>query len=187
MPTSGASHASVWPARPHYPRYRSDVTRSRREDPANRSTAKACRRCLMAKGNGHRRFSRRRSGRQTDVRARRHINLHPRRQGPARQAAALRRRLHPQIQSPQILPCLWRQALAGYFKPSACRRPNFICREIGQLLASQAPPLYPAPDRANEALRRGGRVVECVALEMRSTGNCTGGSNPSLSATNHCK
>ena len=30
--------------------------------------------------------------------------------------------------------------------------------------------------------RRGGRVVECVALEMRSTGNCTGGSNPSLSA-----
>ena len=30
--------------------------------------------------------------------------------------------------------------------------------------------------------RRGGRVVECVALEMRSTGNRTGGSNPSLSA-----
>ena len=32
-------------------------------------------------------------------------------------------------------------------------------------------------------LRRGGRVVDRVALEMRSTGNRTGGSNPSLSAT----
>lgn len=32
--------------------------------------------------------------------------------------------------------------------------------------------------------RRGGRVVECTALEMRRGGNSTGGSNPSLSATN---
>ena len=31
--------------------------------------------------------------------------------------------------------------------------------------------------------RRGGRVVECTALEMRHTGNRIGGSNPSLSAT----
>jgi hypothetical protein len=31
-------------------------------------------------------------------------------------------------------------------------------------------------------LRRGGRVVECTALEMRHTGNRIGGSNPSLSA-----
>jgi hypothetical protein len=30
--------------------------------------------------------------------------------------------------------------------------------------------------------RRGGRVVDRVALEMRSTRKCTGGSNPSLSA-----
>ena len=31
--------------------------------------------------------------------------------------------------------------------------------------------------------RRGGRVVDRAALEMRSTGDRTGGSNPSLSAT----
>src|SRR5207244_12022458 len=31
--------------------------------------------------------------------------------------------------------------------------------------------------------RRGGRVVDCTALEMRHTGNRIGGSNPSLSAT----
>ncbi len=31
--------------------------------------------------------------------------------------------------------------------------------------------------------RRGGRVVECTALEMRHGGNSIGGSNPSLSAT----
>ena len=32
--------------------------------------------------------------------------------------------------------------------------------------------------------RRGGRVVDRAALEMRSTRKGTGGSNPSLSATN---
>jgi hypothetical protein len=32
-------------------------------------------------------------------------------------------------------------------------------------------------------LWRGGRVVECTALEMRHTGNRIGGSNPSLSAS----
>ena len=31
--------------------------------------------------------------------------------------------------------------------------------------------------------RRGGRVVECTALEMRHRGDSIGGSNPSLSAT----
>lgn len=31
--------------------------------------------------------------------------------------------------------------------------------------------------------RRGGREVECAALEMRCTGNRTVGSNPTLSAT----
>ena len=30
--------------------------------------------------------------------------------------------------------------------------------------------------------RRGGRVVDCTALEMRHGGNSIGGSNPSLSA-----
>ena len=34
-------------------------------------------------------------------------------------------------------------------------------------------------------LWRGGRVVECTALEMRHTGNRIGGSNPPLSATDH--
>jgi hypothetical protein len=38
-------------------------------------------------------------------------------------------------------------------------------------------PLGPA-----SIMRRGGRVVECTALEMRHTGNRIGGSNPSLSA-----
>ena len=32
-------------------------------------------------------------------------------------------------------------------------------------------------------MRRGGRVVDRAALEMRSTGDRTGGSNPSLSAS----
>ena len=32
-------------------------------------------------------------------------------------------------------------------------------------------------------MRRGGRVVECAALEMQYTGNRIEGSNPSLSAT----
>jgi hypothetical protein len=34
---------------------------------------------------------------------------------------------------------------------------------------------------------RGGRAVECTALEMRHTGNRIGGSNPSLSATRTAK
>ncbi len=36
--------------------------------------------------------------------------------------------------------------------------------------------------KVEAARRRGGRVVECTALEMRHTGNRIGGSNPSLSA-----
>ena len=36
---------------------------------------------------------------------------------------------------------------------------------------------------SNLGLRRGGRVVDRTALEMRHTGNRIGGSNPSLSAT----
>ena len=38
------------------------------------------------------------------------------------------------------------------------------------------------PQGAVQRPRRGGRVVECTALEMRHTGNRIGGSNPSLSA-----
>ena len=40
----------------------------------------------------------------------------------------------------------------------------------------------PSPRQAHEPSRRGGRVVECTALEMRHTGNRIEGSNPSLSA-----
>ena len=36
-------------------------------------------------------------------------------------------------------------------------------------------------------MRRGGRVVECAALEMQYTGNRIEGSNPSLSAINSPK
>ena len=52
-------------------------------------------------------------------------------------------------------------------------------------LEARPRPCYrPAPTKSLRSfLRRGGRVVECVALEMRSTGNRTGGSNPSLSAS----
>ena len=39
-----------------------------------------------------------------------------------------------------------------------------------------------APRPPNTLDWRGGRVVECTALEMRHTGNRIGGSNPSLSA-----
>jgi hypothetical protein len=42
--------------------------------------------------------------------------------------------------------------------------------------------LSSALDQTTGLARRGGRVVDRVALEMRSTGNRTGGSNPSLSA-----
>src|SRR6185369_8104358 len=45
------------------------------------------------------------------------------------------------------------------------------------------------PDRGRQAARfgarRGGRVVECTALEMRHRCKPIGGSNPSLSATRH--
>ncbi len=55
--------------------------------------------------------------------------------------------------------------------------------------------LAPAPIRSYKPdfaarrhdLRRGGRVVDRVALEMRSTRKGTGGSNPSLSAINCSK
>src|SRR5690606_12199474 len=42
--------------------------------------------------------------------------------------------------------------------------------------------VFAAPATADHALRRGGRVVECTALEMRHGCKPIGGSNPSLSA-----
>ena len=44
-------------------------------------------------------------------------------------------------------------------------------------------PILPAPTEGSGRFRRGGRVVDRTALEMRHTGNRIGGSNPSLSAT----
>ena len=44
----------------------------------------------------------------------------------------------------------------------------------------------PAPPMADHTPRRGGRVVECTALEMRHGCKPIGGSNPSLSAKSHC-
>ena len=45
-----------------------------------------------------------------------------------------------------------------------------------------APTKRAGPPRLLSRPRRGGRVVDRVALEMRSTRKRTGGSNPSLSA-----
>ena len=39
---------------------------------------------------------------------------------------------------------------------------------------------------ASRSKRRDAGVVDRAALEMRCTGNCTGGSNPSLSARHTC-
>jgi hypothetical protein len=57
------------------------------------------------------------------------------------------------------------------FKRPACldRSPSCRKRALSALCLALRP-------------RRGGRVVECTALEMRHTGNRIGGSNPSLSA-----
>ncbi len=49
-----------------------------------------------------------------------------------------------------------------------------------------SPPVSTVPPGGRLISRRGGRVVECTALEMRRGGNSTGGSNPSLSATFFC-
>ena len=52
------------------------------------------------------------------------------------------------------------------------------------MLVEAHPPCY-RDRRSTMALRtrRGGRAVECTALEMRHTGNRIGGSNPPLSAS----
>lgn len=46
-------------------------------------------------------------------------------------------------------------------------------------------PIFAVPKQivsGYESIRRDAGVVDRAALEMRCTGNCTGGSNPSLSA-----
>src|SRR5829696_3969827 len=59
-------------------------------------------------------------------------------------------------------------------------------KTIGQQNGSKRAPHRPdeKPDRLITAMVwRGGRAVECTALEMRHTGNRIGGSNPPLSAS----
>lgn len=70
---------------------------------------------------------------------------------------------------------------------SRFRRTAETTRERFHLNRRRAPAMYPPlstgtvpPPRT--APRRGGRVVECTALEMRHTRKGIGGSNPSLSA-----
>jgi hypothetical protein len=62
--------------------------------------------------------------------------------------------------------------------PTRRVRPNVLCGLARH--ANRRPDHCP---RGKSQRRRGGRVVECTALEMRHTGNRIGGSNPSLSAT----
>ncbi len=64
-----------------------------------------------------------------------------------------------------------------------------ICRPIHPLRRLSGPPSSPRtrPDRGDQITHhgawRGGRVVECTALEMRHRCKPIGGSNPSLSAS----
>src|SRR5690606_26112949 len=56
--------------------------------------------------------------------------------------------------------------------------------QAGELAVTAALPIDRARVQAPSHLaRRGGREVECAALEMRFTGNRNVGSNPTLSAT----
>ena len=77
--------------------------------------------------------------------------------------------------------------LAGQTTVGAAESPDFarergwqcsLAKLMGALASTRAQAHSSAPD-----MRRGGRVVECAALEMRYTGNRIEGSNPSLSAT----
>src|SRR5580700_6699176 len=71
-------------------------------------------------------------------------------------------------------------AAAGKYKVDAPLAP--AARSTAALCLAATTAKYPRC-RSNLRLRRGGRVVECTALEMRHTGNRIGGSNPSLSAS----
>ncbi len=54
----------------------------------------------------------------------------------------------------------------------------------GRLWRAKLHAMAPA-STADLGMRRGGRVVECTALEMRHTGNRIGSSNLPLSANQH--
>jgi hypothetical protein len=68
--------------------------------------------------------------------------------------------------------------------------PNFVGRRVlasakawaNGLASCRQPPRPGGPHSVRRASRRGGRVVECAALEMRFTGDGNVGSNPTLSA-----
>jgi hypothetical protein len=78
--------------------------------------------------------------------------------------------------------------------PEAFFQPNVIfsarkCAKIKNMSIFAVPKQRFGVGRTGQVLlprpkRRGAGVVDRAALEMRCTGNCTGGSNPSLSATN---
>jgi hypothetical protein len=83
---------------------------------------------------------------------------------------------------------LARAKLAGRYvtRPKASSKTSrFQARPDTKMLVTAHGRVYP-DTRFNlvtgKASRRGGRVVECTALEMRHRGNSIGGSNPSLSA-----
>jgi hypothetical protein len=94
--------------------------------------------------------------------------------------AAMRRRDHVPVQ-PGLASVTGRAATGR----RARRSKGGQGRPVGGLV-SPGPVGYNDAHRRlcrRSALRRGGRVVECTALEMRHTGNRIGGSNPSLSAS----
>ena len=76
-----------------------------------------------------------------------------------------------------------RQFAAG--PPVRRAHDNPLCEFVLSRLVSRAGCGYLVrrAEMADHAPRRGGRVVECTALEMRHTRKGIGGSNPSLSAS----
>ena len=67
-----------------------------------------------------------------------------------------------------------------FFPLQFCLFPAMILREMLGYACKKA---YLCTDKRQERIRRDARVVEWTALEMRRAGDCTLGSNPSLSAT----
>ena len=82
---------------------------------------------------------------------------------------------------------------SGHLRARNCQQdlPEGLAENRLRALSGEPSSPRTRPDRAGRRLIqprswrlwRGGRVVECTALEMRHTGNRIGGSNPSLSAT----
>ena len=64
----------------------------------------------------------------------------------------------------------WKPSIVFFVKTLACLK---YLRTFAPLLTKST---------SEKKFWRGGRVVDRAALEMRCTGNCTGGSHPSLSA-----